>query len=63
MNKKLIKIMDLKPGMVSVDKGYVDIILTVVFDEFIRLKLLGSDNIVRDCTFVPCSTITIYDPS
>lgn len=63
MNKKFIKVTDLKPGMVSVNMGYVDIILTVVFDEFIRLKLLGSDNIVRDCTFTPYSTITIYDPS
>lgn len=67
MNKKLVKAIDLKPGMISVDMGYTDIILTVDYDSVlinnIHLKILRPDNKVGDCSYPMFSQVTIYDPS
>ncbi len=63
MNKKLVKAIDLKPGMIFFNRGYLDIILTVAYDGFIRLNLLGFDSTIRNWTYTPNSKITIYDPS
>lgn len=67
MNKKLVKTIDLKPGMISVDMGYVDIILTVDYDPIlinnVCLKFLRPDSKVGNCCYPSTSKVTIYDPS
>lgn len=65
MNKKLVKVIDLKPGMISVDMGYTDIILTVHYDQVcnVHLIFLRPDGTVRRCSYPIYSLVTIYDPS
>ena len=67
MNKKLVRAIDLKPGMVCLDMGYTDIILTVDYDSVlinnIHLKILKHDGTIGNWSFPMYSRVTIYDPS
>jgi hypothetical protein len=66
MNKKLVKAIDLKPGMVSVDMGCIGIILTVgATFQLVRLKFLNSLGTIGRCTYPSTSNLIIFnhDPS
>ena len=64
MNTKLVKAIDLKPGMICVDMGYTDFVLTVtVTFQLVHLKFLTSVGTIGRCTYPSTSNLTIYDPS
>jgi|CXWK01.1.fsa_nt_gi hypothetical protein len=61
---KLVKATELKPGMICVDMGYTDIILTIVVSfQLVHLKFLNSVGTIGRCTYPSTSNLTIYDPS